>query len=417
MNKPEPAALPSSTPSQRSLFSRFTGNAVTAMGWLGLATLIVGSIFLLGNISYAIYKFADTKYALLGRGANEATAQFLAWVVVITACSISFIPILRIVFWRPKRTDFALALATPLITFAISLIPANFGPDGRPLQFCATRPNGEQFCLDHKGVDPLTGITLEAVTSGSAIEQLRRKDNLLPQPVATAPEHTHFFDSLNGKPKVWYSRRDDGCFDLFNQSGVHPTTGEPLLEVNRDIVKQVFACHVRQKEAQQRVQATQAAARPVAAVVSPYFESAAISGGANWTVVAMRGDPGAVQSVVPALTPPVSISTFKPAFFSEGVFGKAILGDAAALQRMSLPDTVARVVLIEAGHPTFTRHGDQEGLVRANQVVRVASIEPRSGRVITTVELRAEGAGFSNGKALQRLAEDLEKKARETLRH
>lgn len=428
MNKPvERATAPFDRPPPASFLKRFAANSLNAMGWLGLVALIVACVFVLFNIGYAIYKFTDTRYALLGRGVNESVAQLLAWTVMFTACSISFIPIVRIVFWRPKQLDFAAALATPFITFLISLVPANFGPDGKPLQFCTTRPNGEFFCLDHKGVDPLTGVPLEAMTSQIAIEQQLRKAKLLPELIRTAPEQTSFFDSLNGKPQVWYAKREDGCFDLFNRPGVHPQKGEQLLAVNRDIVRLVFACDARNREAlkaAERDRSNTEAPTPFAsarggqsqqAPVSPYFDTSAISGGANWTIVASKGDPSAARTIIPTLPQPVSVSLFKPAFFSEGLFENAIVGDSAALKRMNLPDTVARIVLIDAGQPTLTRQDALEGLVRVDQLIHVTSIEPKSGRIVGNRELRAEGAGFSREKALQNLSEDLSTKARSTL--
>jgi hypothetical protein len=112
---------------------------------------------------------------------------------------------------------------------------------------------------------------------------------------------------------------------------------------------------------------------------------------------------------------PVSVSLFKPAFFSDGRFDQALLGDAMSIKRMSLPDSVARVVLIKAGQVLLSENRELEGLIQANETVQVTSIDPRSGRVLESQELRATGAGFSRAKALERMTDDLGKKARETL--
>lgn len=154
---------------------------------------------------------------------------------------------------------------------------------------------------------------------------------------------------------------------------------------------------------------------PTPALTSPYFEPAAISGGANWTAVASSGDWSALQVIIPTLPQPVSLALFKPAFYSDGVFTQALMGDAAALKRVRLPDSVARVVLIQADQPETTMDHDSEGLVQANQTISVTVIEPRSGRVLGHRTLQGQGAGFSNAKAMEKLKDDIRKKARESL--
>ncbi len=49
---------------------------------------------------------------------------------------------------------------------------------------------------------------------------------------------THFFDS-DGNAKVWYQYKD-GNYDFFNQSGLHPETGQKLLPVTPSVVDSYF---------------------------------------------------------------------------------------------------------------------------------------------------------------------------------
>jgi hypothetical protein len=50
-----------------------------------------------------------------------------------------------------------------------------------------------------------------------------------------------FFDSVDGRPRVWYSKAANGSYELFDSSGFNPSTSEALLPVTREIVADILA--------------------------------------------------------------------------------------------------------------------------------------------------------------------------------
>jgi hypothetical protein len=373
------------------------------------APAIVGAIALATAI-YSILQFEQTKNALLRQGVNDSVAQFGAWAVMLVSSSIGIVPLLRILYWRTRVWDIPLALATPAISFAILQLPANFSPEGQPLRYCAMRPDGHQFCLDHAGVDPLTGVKLEALTPNLAIEEIRRKGNLLPDPIFASADQIRFFDSLNGAPLVWYVIRDGGCAALFNRSGVDPITGGILSSVDRDVAKRLLTD-------QMRICSPKPIGKPVEhkVAVNRYFDPSLVRSGDNWTVVAGRGDSTVLSMVTRMLPQPLSIAAFSPAFYSEGLFDLALLGDASVVKKLELPGSVEHVILIKAELPEFKRHSESADLVQASQDISITIIEPRSGITNSENSFQAQGLGFSNMVALNRLKQDIEEKLRRNI--
>lgn len=49
-----------------------------------------------------------------------------------------------------------------------------------------------------------------------------------------------FFDTVTGKPKVWFYKKRDGGFDLFDQPGFHPTTRNELQSVTPETASQIL---------------------------------------------------------------------------------------------------------------------------------------------------------------------------------
>ena len=283
------------------------------------------------------------------------------------------------------------------------------------------------------GVDRTTGLQMSPVTKDILLCIRALKRGIKPKRLAISDVNgAAMFDAGDGHSLYWFHR--DSASDLnfydgpgFDQASLTPL--EPVTRLNADFVGR----YIKQRQEAERTAREEAAAKREAARLastspsgsgrgveapappSPYLELSAISGGANWTAVAGSGDTSALQVIVPALAQPVSLALFKPAFYTEGLFTQALMGDVGVLKRMHLPNSVARVVLIQADQPETTKHNDMEGLVQANQTVRLAVIEPHSGRVLARKELLVQGAGFAKAKALERLREDLGKKAREGL--
>ena len=157
------------------------------------------------------------------------------------------IAVLRIIFLRGRPVDYGIAMVLPLISWGISQIPANFdAKTGEALKYCAKRPDGQNFCLDHPGLDPLTKEPLIAMTGASATAEFRRNKGLLPKLIMAPVDSLVFFDPLSDpsrpEPKIWVMRNDGGCYDIYDNPGVHQQTGEVLQPVTKELVKTILKC-------------------------------------------------------------------------------------------------------------------------------------------------------------------------------
>jgi hypothetical protein len=88
----------------------------------------------------------------------------------------------------------------------------------------------------HSGFDPITGEKLQKVTPEIAreIEARKQSKNEIIKPIR---EEYQFFDFW-GRPIRWYYKNAKGRIEIFNQPGSHPTYGERLILINKEIVKE-----------------------------------------------------------------------------------------------------------------------------------------------------------------------------------
>ncbi|MGQ0591269.1 MAG: tetratricopeptide repeat protein [Gammaproteobacteria bacterium] len=111
-----------------------------------------------------------------------------------------------------------------------------------PQKYCATRPDGELFCQDGPGIDPITQQRLIPMTENLADVEYRKSRGLVPHRITTAVAKIEFFDSLTGKPRVWFLQNESGCYEMFDHPGVHPQTGEQLKPVTKEVVRAIVGC-------------------------------------------------------------------------------------------------------------------------------------------------------------------------------
>lgn len=89
-------------------------------------------------------------------------------------------------------------------------------------------------------------IALAVLIAGSALlpgrvvstmrDWNRTVQTATPRLISYSPD-MRFFDERDGHPVVWYGRNLDGQIDLFDNPGHHPSTGEALEPISRDVIK------------------------------------------------------------------------------------------------------------------------------------------------------------------------------------
>lgn len=407
----------------------------------GVSVLAIGlAIYAAVVIGFAWYEFSSTKAALMSRGLTGATASLIAWIVMLVGCALPMFALARVVLGRPRVADFAFAMVGPLMVWGITLIPANFDTQSqKTLRWCApARPDGTKYCSDGPGRDPITGRDLMPMDEKMAVDDYRRTKGLIPKLIGGSISQATLFDPISGEPKAWYASRLDGCFDLFDQSGTHPVTGERLREITPAVVKQALQCESQMVKTMKKAAVglqTEAAPTPVLQggrvdtqstttsqindrstggkgendARSKYIDLSVVLPGAK--AVAFRGDPSLVSGLIRHLPQPVSISVFTNAFYQDGVFDQTLLGDTAKLRAMNIGNVIDTVYLIRVSPPKIVTFAELEGITQAQVAVSFAAVDPRTGAVIRANQFDLEGKGFSPQKALANLRTDIDKKA------
>lgn len=127
-------------------------------------------------------------------------------------------------------------------------------------------------------------------------------------------------------------------------------------------------------------------------------------------VLAATGHQGIVAQLGKHL-PPMNHRLFKDAFYSDGLFSRALQGDGEEIRRLRLERKVTSIHLVRVSEPRITVSPQLEGLTMARAKVEYRVVDPATGGTTKSVDLELVGRGFSPEKALSDLLSDVEKKA------
>jgi len=233
---------------------------ITSITKAGGGLLKIGGIALLVYVVsmsiFAILKYSTTKSTLLSYGISDATGTLIAWAVMFIAIGIPGLAIIRLFIFRGRPYDYAVAMILPLISWGIAQIPANFDAQtGKALRYCSYRPDNSLFCLDRPGIDPLTQKKLVPMNPSLAELEFRKDRGLAPKRIAQPVANMVFFDPLTAQPKVWVHKNDQGCFDMFDNPGVDPQSGDPLSPITKEAVRLIKECEKKALRDQEHVRA------------------------------------------------------------------------------------------------------------------------------------------------------------------
>lgn len=101
-----------------------------------------------------------------------------------------------------------------------------------PLRWYSLRDGVVQY-FNHAGVDPVTGVKLQAVTAENARQVTRWEHG---EVTRVEPKDGHFFNTITGEPIYWFGKTTAGDYELFDGPGFHPTTRAQLEPVSPDVV-------------------------------------------------------------------------------------------------------------------------------------------------------------------------------------
>jgi hypothetical protein len=130
---------------------------------------------------------------------------------------------------------------------------------GQPMKWYVVQPGGQIALYDSPGFDA-SGRAKRPVTQQFCRGIEAQKRGVKPKPIADDVRHVKFFDEMSGLPRVWYYKSASGEFELFDAEGIHPTMGEALFPVTREVADEVRALAIaRAAEAERALQAKIAA--------------------------------------------------------------------------------------------------------------------------------------------------------------
>lgn len=122
--------------------------------------------------------------------------------------------------------------------------PVFFDPrTGAPVVWFGTGQSGTVEIFDLMGFHPQTGaellpITHEAIARWQKQQRDVQEAQLKRVPNRIDPEKFGFFDPINGRPRVWYWRSEQGEYEFYDADGFHKKSGEPLTIVSPSFVTQ-----------------------------------------------------------------------------------------------------------------------------------------------------------------------------------
>lgn len=382
---------------------------------------------------YSLFYYSATKDRLLTFGTNESTAHLLAIGVMLIAIALPLRAAFRIIALRGRSIDYVAVMILPMITWGTRQLPASFsGKTGEVLEYCAERPDGEPYCRDHAGFDPLTGASLEPVTREDADTAFRRGRGMIPQRIDLPFNQMNFFDSLDGRPLVWIRLSPDGCFEAFNNRGMHPVEGTPLIPVTREHITAMRRCLdqraadaadqeaarravtelAEQREAREREEANH---RVQLAEEQAYREKYTLRGG-NPVLYGIAVSDGEIMDTgfEQAFANEVQNSQARPflrqAALSNGVFQRIYEGDANEFARLRL-DAIAGQLLVGSTAINYTENKAVSGAINANATLEVRLLDSTTGAVIDGGRFAVSVLGYNTEdarqKAQSKLAQDV----------
>lgn len=144
--------------------------------------------------TFAIYQYFD-KYAALSGHFSDATAHFLAIVILVIVVALPARAVFRLLVGHGRLRDILVVLMLPMISWLIAMIPDSIGS--------------------------------------------------VPEPLSGDPTQRTYF--VQGRPVVWFSGTDGACPRAWNRSGNHPQTNDVLIPATPALVSQYLACLAQER--------------------------------------------------------------------------------------------------------------------------------------------------------------------------
>lgn len=282
---------------------------------------------------------------------------------------------------------------------------------GKVLKWYANTPEGIRF-FDSSGYDPKYGIQLKPVTPKIIANLEKMKRGMQPKRLAFhSLDEIEFFDRITGENKVWYYKDSSGNYELFDSPGIHPTYGETLKPLTREVLLQIRAkldkdAKKRQEEAERL--AAKRAAQERDAFLNRYLLSRSFLNQPHSTEVAvMVIDEGSkviqdIDQKVASRLKTKGLNTtaflFTGRFVSDGKFEKIFNGSASEIKKLELSKHCDHIILGKSS-VKFTQNPDMQNMITARVTIEFRIISAKTGAIENRFTSSEAGVGFSRDTA------------------
>lgn len=317
------------------------------------------------------------------------------------------------------RSPYGIVIVSYVGVFFISMYFAS--RDAYAYKWCADTPEGIRT-FDAAGIDPVYGIPLKPCTFDQIVA-LRQRQKGFSGPQALQienPRRFEFFDTITGKPRVWFYKSPDGGYEFYDRPGKHPGTGEDLRPVDREVMQELVRLQelARAQRTERELQAKQQEAEQIAAaqerehqaLLNRYINTGIVRRGGTRmaTILILQEGQDSFSSVEGTLITSLSkrgieavSSFFKPPFVLEGRARKLLAGDWNEATQLGLSKRVDYVVLGSAA-VAYSSSPQFEGLITANLQVELKCLNVVAQRVCGSQNVSTTGAGYTRAAALEK---------------
>lgn len=302
---------------------------------------------------------------------------------------------------------------------------------GKVAKWYASTPEGIRF-FDSPGYDPKYGIALKPVTPKIIANLEKMKRGMQPKRLPyDSIDKIEFFDRLSGDNKVWYYMDSSGNYELFDSPGIHPTYGETLKPVTRQMLFQIKLkldkdASIRHEEAERL--AEKKAAQKHDAFLNQYLQSRSFLNQPHSNEVAVLViDKGSnkrqdiAQKIASQLNTKglnATASLFTRRFVSDGKFEKLFNGSADELKKLELSKYCDQIVLGRSS-VNFKENPEMQNMITARVTVEFRIISTKTCLIENRFTLTEVGVGFSRDTAkdlaVERILNMLENKILNTI--
>jgi hypothetical protein len=250
---------------------------------------------------------------------------------------------------------------------------------------------------------------------------------------------------------VWYYLNPSGVYELFDNPGVHPTYGEPLVPVTQHVVLQIKSKYdediQRGQEEARKLEEQKAAEERVAffrkqeesrqleeqrkalereAILNRYLMTSLLNNPETQDVVVLVIDEDGkinhdvsqkITSLLKDKGLNLTTSLFTEPFVIDGLFEKIFVGDANEVKNLELSKHSDHVILGKK-RVGFTENPDLQNMITANASIEIHVTSSETGTIEDSFTIEETGAGFSKliaeEAAMERILTIISQKLSET---